>query len=82
MYIQKDNLVQLLLQCSTDRSAIVTTNVPWNKSIQLVSTLPNDDFPHGKIFLYGSYNGVSFQHNLATEDYVQQQIQGAITASY
>ena len=43
---------------------------------------PNDDSPQGRCYLYGSYNGVYFEHDLATEDYVQQQIQGAIAASY
>lgn len=59
------------MSCRPNESSITTTNVPWNKSIELVSVLPNDNLPQGRCALAGAYNGVSFEHNLATEDYVQ-----------
>ena len=80
--LYNNNSTQLLLECTTTYSVIITTNVPWDKSIQLVLSLPNDNLPQGKCYLYGAYKGVEFQHALATEDYVQQQIQGAINAVY
>ena len=82
IHISKDNLAQTLLSCDKKGEALAVANIPWNKSLQAILDLPNDDFPHGRFYLYGSYNGVYFQQNLATEDYVQQQIQGAIVASY
>ena len=82
MYNSKNNSTQLLLRCGDDGLEIIVADVPWNKRIQLVLQLPNDDFPQGRCYLFGSYNGVYFNHGLATEDYIQQQIQGTINASY
>lgn len=81
--VQKDNLAQLLLECTATGLSIIATNVPWNKSIQLILQIPDDIFPQGRCYLYGkNNNGATFSQNLATEDYVQQQIQGTINASY
>ena len=62
--------------------SLTVSNIPWDKNLSVILELPSDTFPHGRFYLYGSYNAVDFTHILATEDYVQQQIQGAINASY
>ena len=54
-----------------DVSFTVANNNPRNKSLSLLLELPDDNFPQGRCYLYGSYNDVNFTYDLATTDYVQ-----------